>query len=96
MGPFQGYFQVLSWKNGEDIQITFQFSIAEQTQFLDGAQTCIDTHTQNTHTGTSFVDPNKRVKCIPAPSDFLHLFPTDRIPLPAPGCYLSLRQQQTL
>lgn len=49
MGPFQGYFQVLSWKNGEDIQITFQFSIAEQTQFWTAHRPAL-THTHRTHT----------------------------------------------
>jgi len=50
-GPFQGYFQVLSWTNGEDIHITFQFFYCWANTVLDNTQTHLHWHT-HTHTHT--------------------------------------------
>lgn len=95
---FRGIFRYFHGRMERIFISHFSFSIAEQIQFWtitthSNAHTC--THTQ-TDTSTSFADPNEQVKHIPAPSDFLHLFPTDRIPLQVPGFYLTRRQQQTL
>ena len=99
-GPFRGIFRYFHGRMERIFISHFSFSIAEQTQlWTTHRHGCMDTHTRpptQTHTGTSFADPNEQIKCIPAPSDFLHLLPTDRIPLQAPGCYLPQRQQQTL
>lgn len=57
------------------------FFIAEWTEFRKTR-----THI---HTSTFFTDTDDQVKRIPPPSNFLHLFPTDRICLKAPGCNLS-------
>lgn len=61
MGPFQGYFQVLSRKNGEDIHITFQVFYCWANVVLNNTQIRLQWHTQ-THTGTSLADPNELVK----------------------------------
>lgn len=91
-GPFRGIFRYFHGRMERIFISRFSFSTTEQTQFwTTHRHTCTDTH--KAHTSTSFADPNEQVKWVPAPSDFLHLLPTDRIPLQGPGSYLSQKQQ---
>lgn len=91
-GPFRGIFRYFHGRMERIFISSFSFSPTEQIQFwTTHRHTCTDTH--KTHTSTSFADPNEQVKWVPAPSDFLDLLPTDRIPLQGPGSYLLQKQQ---
>lgn len=88
-GHFRGIFGYFHGRMERIFISHSSFSTTEKTQFsITHRHTCTDSHTHKTQTSTSFADQNDWVKWVSASSDFLHLLPTDRIPLQGSGYYL--------